>query len=97
MQHKNNTMDIEVKRLSQSEVNELGIEDWPIWEKEESSFNWHYDDKEQFYLIEGEVCIRTANHNINVHPGDFVTCPRGLTCEWDVKKYVKKHYHFIEE
>lgn len=95
--HKIVAMEIEIKRLSQSEVSKMGIEDWPIWEKAESSFNWQYDDKEQFYLIEGEVKIRTASREVEVRAGDFVTCPRGLACEWDVTKYAKKHYHFIEE
>lgn len=90
-------MKIEVKRLSQAEINNLGIDNWPIWEKEESSFSWYYDDKEQFYLIEGEVKIKTDNSEVEVHPGDFVTCPKGLACEWDVTKYVKKHYQFFEE
>lgn len=90
-------MNIVIKKLSRQEKSDLGIDDWPIWEKEESSFDWQYDDKEQFYLLEGKVRIRSNNQDLELNPGDFVTCPKGLTCEWDVLKYAKKHYHFFEE
>jgi uncharacterized protein len=26
--------------------------------------------------------------------GDFVTFPKGLSCVWDIKAPVKKHYNF---
>jgi hypothetical protein len=26
--------------------------------------------------------------------GDFVTFPKGLSCIWDIKEPVKKHYNF---
>ena len=90
-------MEIEIKHLSAKEFRKLGINNWPIWEKEISVFDWTYDEKEQFYLIEGSVKIKTEDNEYNVMPGDFVTCPKGLYCDWEIEKYVKKHYHFSEE
>jgi len=28
---------------------------WPTWTKEVSTFDWYYDEPEQFYVVEGEV------------------------------------------
>jgi len=89
-------MCIKIEKLSKSEFKQKGICDWPIWEKEASTFEWTYDEKEQFYLLEGKIRIRTKESEYEVQAGDFVTCPKGLDCEWDVEEYVKKHYHFIE-
>lgn len=89
-------MCIKIEKLTESEFKRKGIYDWPIWEKETSTFEWTYDEKEQFYLLEGKIRIRTKDSEYEVQPGDFVTCPKGLDCEWDVEEYVKKHYHFIE-
>ena len=90
-------MNIEIKKLDEKDFKKLGICNWPIWEKEESTFEWIYDEKEQFYLLEGKIKIRTESSEFEINPGDFVTCPKGLNCKWDVQEYAKKHYHFIEE
>lgn len=90
-------MEINVKKLSENEFRKLGVQNWPIWEKEISQFDWCYDEKEQFYLIEGELKIQTSNSEYLIMPGDFVVCPKGLDCKWEITKYVKKHYHFINE
>ncbi|HAM98060.1 MAG TPA: cupin [Marinilabiliales bacterium] len=90
-------MDIIVKKLTEAEYRKMGVQNWPIWEKEISLFDWSYDEKEQFFLIEGEVKIKTKEAEYNVQPGDFVVCPKGLACEWEITKYVKKHYQFVGE
>ena len=51
-------MNIEIKKLDEKDFQKLGICNWPIWEKEESSFEWMYDEKEQFYLLEGKIKIQ---------------------------------------
>lgn len=90
-------MIISVKELSEEEYHQMGIEEWPIWEKEASVFDWSYNEKEQFYLLEGEIDIITSGGNYRIKPGDFVECPKGLSCSWEIRKYVKKHYHFLSE
>ena len=54
-------MKIEVKKLSVQEIEKLGIKDWPIWEKEASTFDWHYDEKEMCYFLEGDVEVSTES------------------------------------
>jgi hypothetical protein len=93
----NKPMIISVKEMSEEEFHQIGIDEWPIWEKEVSVFDWSYQEKEQFYLLEGEVDIITPAGKFHVKPGDFVECPKGLDCHWEIRKYVKKHYHFVSE
>ncbi|MBU2504237.1 MAG: DUF861 domain-containing protein, partial [Candidatus Omnitrophica bacterium] len=50
-------MEIEVKKLSNSEIKEMGINSWPIWEKEISRFDWYYDQTEDCLLLEGKVIV----------------------------------------
>jgi uncharacterized cupin superfamily protein len=88
--------EIEIKKISSKEIQQLGITNWPIWEKEVSEFEWHYDYEEKFYLIEGDVTIKTKNKEYHIEPGSLVTCSKGLSCNWEIKEYVKKHYQFYQ-
>jgi len=85
---------IVIKKLNNSEKKELGIDSWPIWEKEISRFNWTYSGDEQCYIIDGEFSVETDDGNYDIKPGDFVVFKKGLSCVWDIKKSVKKHYNF---
>ena len=88
-------MGIEIKRLSDSEVKEMGIDSWPIWEKEVSVFDWYYDQTEDCLLLEGKVTVETkAGEKVEFGKDDFVTFPKGLSCTWNIKQPVKKHYRF---
>jgi uncharacterized cupin superfamily protein len=88
-------MDIKVEKLSNDELTKRGVFTWPIWEKEASRFDWHYDETERCYLLEGRVTVETKDgKSVNFGIGDFVTFPKGLSCVWDIKKAVKKHYNF---
>ena len=88
-------MDIEVRRPSEEELKELGIRTWPIWEKEESSFDWCYGSKEVCYFLEGEAEVEKAGgQRVKIEKGDLATFPEGLKCKWHIKRKVKKHYNF---
>ena len=86
---------IKVEKPTEEKLNELGVSSWSIWTKEVSRFDWHYDDKEVCYLLEGEVIVRTKDgEEVKFGTGDLVTFPKGLSCNWEVLKPVKKHYKF---
>lgn len=88
-------MDIKVEKLSSDVITKRGIKKWPIWEKEVSRFDWTYDSQEECLFLEGEVTVETKDgKKVNFGKGDFVTFPKGLSCVWNVKKPVKKHYYF---
>jgi len=88
-------MEIKVKKPTQSELDNMGVKSWPIWEKEESSFNWHYDEKETCFFLEGEVEIELpSGGTVSMGKGDLVIFPKGLSCKWRIKEKVKKHYNF---
>ncbi len=85
---------VKIEKLSEEEIAKRGIRSWPVWTKEVSRFPWSYDMEEQCYLLEGEVVIETDNGNFTLKAGDFVTFEKGLSCVWDIKSPVKKHYNF---
>ena len=88
-------MEIKVEKLSQEELKKRGISSWPIWEKEISRFDWSYDQVEECYLLKGKVTVETKDgKKVSFGKGDFVTFPNGLSCVWDIKEAVKKHYNF---
>lgn len=88
-------MKIEIKKSKKEDMEKEGVMSWPIWEKEISRFDWHYDDTEECYLLEGRVVVETEDgENVEFGKGDFVTFPKGLSCIWDIKDPVKKHYNF---
>jgi uncharacterized cupin superfamily protein len=88
-------MEIKVQKLEEKELKKMGVFTWPIWTKEVSRFDWHYDSVEECYLLEGEVVVESKDgKKVAFSKGDFVTLPKGLSCIWDIKKPVRKHYNF---
>ncbi len=87
-------MKIQIEKPSEEKLNQLNAKSWPIWTKEASVFDWHYDDKETCYILEGEVTVQTNTEEVSFGKGDLVTFPKGLSCKWNIKKDVRKHYNF---
>ena len=88
-------MEIEVRKPTPEELEKLNIKSWPIWEKEESSFDWYYDEQETCYFLEGEVEVELPDgRRIKVEKGDLAVFPQDLKCKWNIKKAVRKHYNF---
>ncbi|MBN2104989.1 cupin domain-containing protein [bacterium] len=81
------------KNADKTRLRNLGVEKWPIWEKEASEFPWHYDADETCYLLKGEVeVIPEKGMPVKFSAGDLVIFPAGLSCTWKIRKAVKKHY-----
>ncbi|MFC1805061.1 cupin domain-containing protein [Candidatus Omnitrophota bacterium] len=88
-------MEIRIEKLSQDEIKKRGVTSWPIWEKEKSRFDWQYDSIEECYILEGDVTVESKDgKKVTFGKGDFVTFPKGLSCIWDIKQAVRKHYNF---
>ena len=88
-------MKIQVEKPTEDYLESKEVLSWPIWEKEVSRFDWHYDSIEECYLLEGEVIVETEDgESVEFGQGDFVTFPKGLSCIWDIKQPVRKHYNF---
>jgi hypothetical protein len=67
---------------------------WSIWECLPSKFDWEYADEEHCYIIEGEVIVTTVDTSVNIKKGDYVIFSKGLKCNWEVIKPIKKYYSF---
>ena len=92
---------IQIRRLTDEEKKQLQIPEqpreqgsWSVWECEPSSFDWHYDATEMAYVYEGRVKVKTADQDVEIKSGDFVTFPEGLDCLWEVKEHIRKVYKF---
>ena len=85
-------MPIEVRKPTPEETAQM--KRCPIWEKEPSQFDWHYDEKEACLILEGDVTVESPGQTVSFGPGDFVVFPEGLDVVWKVKKAVRKHYQF---
>lgn len=86
---------IKVEKPSAEQLASLGVKSWPTWTKEVSEFPWSYSSQEIAYILEGEVTvIEQGGEAVNFGVGDLVTFSSGLSCTWQVKKALRKHYHF---
>ena len=88
-------MEIKIEKPSEQMLENRKVKTWPIWEKEISKFDWHYDEIEECYLLAGKVTVETPDgKKVEIQKGDFVTFPKGLSCKWDIREPVRKHYSF---
>ncbi len=87
-------MNIIKQRLSEEEIDEKGIRNWPIWTCEISEFDWEYNERESCLILEGEIEVSTTKELVKFGVGDFIVFPKGLQCRWKVTKPVRKHYNF---
>lgn len=80
---------------SPAKLDVMGVYDWPIWEKEVSTFPWQYDRQETCYLLEGDVTVTPDDGEpVQIQRGDLATFPAGMSCTWEIREPVKKHYDF---
>jgi len=77
------------------ELEALGVNDWPIWSCEVSTFPWTYEETETCHILEGRVTVTPeGGEPVTIQPGDLVTFPKGLSCTWEVHASIRKRYRF---
>ena len=83
-----------VRKPTPAEINEA--QGWGIWEKEPSSFDWSYDEKETCLILEGRASVsaKDGSHSVSFGPGDWVVFPVGIKCTWTITEKIKKKYRF---
>lgn len=83
------------KQASRDVLKQKGIFEWPVWTKEISTFPWIYDADETCYFLEGDVVVTPeGGEPLRIGKGDLVVFPAGMSCTWDIKQAVRKHYNF---
>ena len=80
---------------SPEKLEQIGVYDWPVWEKEASVFPWTYDSNETCYLLEGKITVTPAGGEpVSLQAGDLITFPASMQCTWEIHQAVRKHYQF---
>ena len=78
-----------------SRLRSLGVSSWGTWTKEVSKFPWTYDAQEICFFLEGDVIVTPDGGDpVHIGQGDLVTFPAGMSCTWDIRVPVRKHYRF---
>lgn len=85
---------VKIKTPLEDELSSLNVDSWGLWGKEVSDFDWHYDSRETFYVLEGKVRVDTPEGAVEFGKGDLVTFPEGLNCTWHVLEPICKRYRF---
>jgi hypothetical protein len=75
-------------------LKEQDVRNWPIWGCGPSTFDWHYDQAESCYILEGKIRVKTPDQEVDSRAGGFVTFSKGLDCVWTVTRAVRKHHAF---
>ncbi len=89
-------MEIKIQHQpSEQHLHKIGVFKWDIWEKEVSQFSWTYDSQETCYFLAGDVTVTPdGGQPVQMGKGDLVTFPAGMSCTWEIRSDVRKHYYF---
>ncbi|HSQ40967.1 MAG TPA: cupin domain-containing protein [Fibrobacteraceae bacterium] len=88
-------MSVEIQKADPATLKELGVQSWPIWEKEVSQFDWVYDEPEVFFVLEGRARVKVdGGPVVEFCAGDLVRFSTGVHCTWTVLEAIRKHYRF---
>jgi len=81
--------------VTPAKLDVLFVDDWPLWSKEVSEFDWEYDQTETCYIIEGKAIVTPqGGEPVTIESGDLVTFPKGMKCRWQIVEAIEKHYKF---
>jgi uncharacterized protein len=70
-------------------------ENWGIWKKEVSEFDWYYDEPETCYILKGSASAEdNSGNSISFKAGDMVKFDKGLNCTWKITSAIEKRYIF---
>lgn len=79
----------------EDQLEALDVYNWPIWTKEASTFPWAYDNSETCFFLEGDVIVTPDGGTpVRMGKGDLVTFPQDMSCIWEIRQDVRKHYKF---
>jgi len=81
--------------VSPAKLDIMAVDRWPTWSKEESTFDWHYDQEEICYILEGMAIVTpSGGEPVTIQRGDLVRFPAGMDCTWEIREAIEKHYTF---
>jgi uncharacterized cupin superfamily protein len=84
-----------IRNPGSAQLEQLGVQGWPIWSCGVSHFPWTYEEQETCLLLEGDVTVTPdGGEPVRFGAGDLVVFEAGLSCTWDVHAPVRKHYRF---
>ncbi|CDF32763.1 unnamed protein product [Chondrus crispus] len=85
-----------IKAADENVIAELGCRSWDKWGCEPSTFDWTYSDDEICLVLEGDFTVKPADgsDSMDVQAGDIAFFPKGMSCVWEVRKAVDKHFLF---
>lgn len=85
-----------IRAADEETISKLGCRSWGTWGCEPSTFPWTYADDEVCLVLEGDFTVTSDNGGdaMDVQAGDVAYFPKGMSCTWEVRKAVNKHFVF---
>ncbi|MEK7990039.1 MAG: cupin domain-containing protein [Thiotrichaceae bacterium] len=78
-----------------AKLEQMAVYEWNIKKQKVSQFDWKYDQKTTYYLLEGEASIELENQKpIMVSAGDLVIFSAGTVCHWNITEDIEKHFKY---
>ncbi|MCV6639458.1 cupin domain-containing protein [Candidatus Albibeggiatoa sp. nov. NOAA] len=78
-----------------AKLEQMAVYEWNIKKQKVSQFDWKYEQKTTYYLLDGEATIDIENQGtITVTAGDLVIFPAGIVCHWNVTQDIEKHFKY---
>ncbi|CAN8072960.1 unnamed protein product [Agarophyton chilense] len=85
-----------IKNADEKTIDKLGCRSWDTWGCEPSTFPWTYSDDEVCLVMNGDFTVipDDGSEKMDVKAGDIAYFPKNMSCTWEVREAVHKHFTF---
>jgi hypothetical protein len=80
-----------VENLTEKEILERGVRNWPDLEKDAYGVGWQYNSIQDCLMLEDETLVETADGKVEFSKSNLTNSTKRIPYTWNIKEYIKRY------